>query len=155
MSVPIEFTKLNEPRAESEKFSASIRAGAYSRQEAIAAAQKLTGMVIDDIGNTKDQELFYALDTLVGRKFNNLLGESGLSPDTSHIVIGHAGGSGNNWFFLGTNERVTDRINKHVPQGEKAWVVACKSGEERHFSMLHGEEVISNGPRQKIAFKKM
>jgi hypothetical protein len=154
----ITFTKISTSNPVLEEYENALKNKSYSREEAIEKATSLTGVKIHDIGNTSDQEMFYALKTLVGRKLNNYHpDEPNIMPEnTSNLVIGHAGGTGSNWFFHGTNQRVPDYINKNIPQGEKAWVIACKTDDPKNFAKLEGSEVTSSGPtRNKIVFQRI
>lgn len=137
-------------------FKEMLSSPQYKREDVIKKAEELTSIKVHDTNTFSDKDLNLALETLVGRTLNNTMGALETIPkETKHIVLGHAAGKDHNWFFT-TGERVSSYINKNIPKGEKAWVVACKKDEPRLIPHLVGEEIESQGQdRQKISFRKL
>ncbi len=129
-----------------QAFLDGLKSGALDRAGAVNEAARLSGVTVHDVGNTSMGDLTFSLMTLINRTLSNMPDTAGCKPnDIKHIIIGHAGGSGDNWFFLGNAGRVGDYVNAHVPAGQKAWVLACETGQRRFFNILEGREVISAG----------
>ena len=157
---PLGSLEVKKTSSEPPKYTAfvdQLAKGELSREEAVSEASRLSGISIYDVGNTvfdrdatNKDELGWALKSLVYRVLAEITDRPGSMPTgINHIVIGHAGGSGRDWTFLGNKGKVSDYVNKHVPEGEKVWVLACDSNQESMFNKLEGRELISSGPQKR------
>jgi hypothetical protein len=147
MDFPFKIKAVEPTHPEYQKFLDKL--GTASRDELVAEASRISGITVHDVGNTSMEELVYSLRTLVNRRVNNMPDREGCMPnELKHLVIGHAGGSGKNWFFMGNAGNVHDYVNNHVPEGEKAWVLACETQHSRYFNKLEGRELTSAGQRK-------
>lgn len=108
----------------------------FPRAEVTRAVAERTGLRLLDFGNATDLELAWAYKRLI--RFPHTV-----PPGVTTVVVGHGGGAGKNWHFLGGGPKVADYIARHVPHGEKVWAIVCDQAHKRHFLEGEGTLVVS------------
>jgi hypothetical protein len=106
----------------------------HEKAQVLREIQAETGVAIHPAENVTIEQLEMVICALLFRPETLPMGEF------QHIVATHAYGEGEDWYVKGSTETVKAFVNRTVPQGETALVVACDTKVKRDFEMLSPED---------------